>query len=84
MGFTETLIVGVVLVYFFGLSIGIYTERRNIRPLTGGHYRPYWYECSECMPGAVFRFGADTKKHLQQIVDWHNEDYHNGDFEDTE
>lgn len=73
-------IAAVLVVYAIGVVMGKWTERQNHR-CPSEWSNKYVHICQECMPGVKFRFSADDPHHLEQVVRWHKEDYHEGELE---
>jgi len=67
-----------VSIYMLGVVMG----RRGWQPMSRQESKiKHWYECDECLPGVTQQFGADTKDHLEQVIQWHKEDFHEGEDE---
>ena len=61
-------------VYFFGVNMGATTQKKKdaVRPWSS----KYWHTCKDCMPGVTMKYGADTLDHLDQLIGWHEADFH--------
>lgn len=70
-----TLLVFVLVAYAMGVVAGIHHERQRSRKM-GTYVSSHYYECKECVPGVTFRIDADSNSHLEQAIDWHEQDYH--------
>lgn len=64
----------VMAAYFFGIKIG--RVGMSHEPTIPGGYAKHWYICVDCTPGVTYKIGADTRDHLAQVIQWHEDDHH--------
>lgn len=62
--------------YLIGVYLGKLTEKWKQEEKRYVWQSHYWYTCKECMPHVIVKFGAENKDHLDQMIAWHEEDYH--------
>ena len=71
-----------VVIYYFGVGAGIVSARiKGDQDPNGGKF---WWDCHDCVPGVSYRISADTKDHLDQVIQWHVDDHHNEHEEEKE